>query len=225
MQESLLGSNERSSQQVREKVDELEKILADERQHHNEQIRVSKDREVELQASIAEYTKALAITQRSLDEKSCIIMITLLLVEIDTNVVELRRNAAQLKETLADSKTQKQELVDYKLKATKVLQSKEKTIQELTERLSAGPGNESTGANLAELLRVQQERDGLAQEKEELLMSLEQQRNASNGIPIDLQNTRRLVWPIYEFSCAERQGTVHCYLSRKYGIYPPHGGS
>eukprot|EP00026_Physarum_polycephalum_P001962 Phypoly_transcript_01966.p1 GENE.Phypoly_transcript_01966~~Phypoly_transcript_01966.p1 ORF type:complete len:951 (+),score=286.64 Phypoly_transcript_01966:141-2993(+) len=159
--ENLMDGNQRNSLQIQNKLDELDRLMAEEKRMHMETHHHAKEREAELQAGLAEHTKALAIAQRGLDEKT----------------LELQRSTIALKEAQTESKTLRQELVDYKLRATKVLQSKEKTIQELTERLSAGPeGGGNMTANLGELLRTQQELTRVQQERDELSHTVDQLR-------------------------------------------------
>ena len=65
---------------------------------------------------------------------------------------------------------------------TSFIQSKEKTIQELTERLSAGPeGGGNVTANLGELLRTQQDLLRAQQERDEYSLLVDQLRGNLQG--------------------------------------------
>jgi len=82
------------------------------------------ERERNLESDISEYTRALGQAQRTIEEKS----------------KQLEKLMSTIKELGGNVQSLKQELIDYKMRAKKVLQQREATIQELTEKL-ASSGN------------------------------------------------------------------------------------
>ncbi len=61
-----------AKQLLKEKVEQFEKLLREEEAAHNSTKHNAQSRERELEASIADMTKALANTQRTLEDKSSI---------------------------------------------------------------------------------------------------------------------------------------------------------
>jgi len=124
-----------------------DKLLNQEKEAHTVTKIKYQELDQQFQLEKAETSRSLATTQRQFEEK----------------ITELQRTMTKIKEIEIDNKALKQELNEYKNKAVKVLQSKDKTIEELTARLSENsPG--SSIASLGELVQVQQERDSLKQE-------------------------------------------------------------
>jgi hypothetical protein len=66
-----------SKQLIKEKLEQLEKTLKDEEASHNSTKQNAQARERELEANVADITKALAIAQRTLEDKSSILDIVL----------------------------------------------------------------------------------------------------------------------------------------------------
>lgn len=81
------------------------------------------ERERTLEYDIGEYTKALGQAQRAIEDKN----------------KQIEKQMAMTKDLEATVQSMKQELFDYKMRAKKVLQQREATIQELTEKLTS-PG-------------------------------------------------------------------------------------
>lgn len=102
-----------------------------------------------MESTIADLTKALATTQRQLEDK----------------ISEISKAQIQTKETQESIKNIKQELNEYKIRAAKVLQEKEKTIKELSNQMTNNNNNSSSSDNnttdvpLADFIQLQQERD------------------------------------------------------------------
>jgi len=159
--EATTESHLQTKQVLKEKMEQFEKLHREEEIAHNNTKISAQTRERELEANIGEMTKALATTQRSMEEKNR----------------ELMRLQTQHKEVSDTNKNLKQELSDYKLRATKVLQEKEKTIKELTSQISNSSSSTAHEVNLAEFITVQQERDSLKEEREDLKLNIEQLRH------------------------------------------------
>jgi len=138
---------------------DTDKLLKQEQEAHSITKLRLQELDQQFQIDKSETSRSLATTQRQLEEK----------------ISELQRIMIRMKEYEIDNKSLKQELNEYKNKAIKVLQSKDKTIEELTTRLSENsPG--SSIASLGELVQVQQERDALKQEIVEMKLTNEQLR-------------------------------------------------
>eukprot|EP01113_Clastostelium_recurvatum_P014795 TRINITY_DN180_c0_g1_i4.p1 TRINITY_DN180_c0_g1~~TRINITY_DN180_c0_g1_i4.p1 ORF type:complete len:925 (-),score=281.30 TRINITY_DN180_c0_g1_i4:46-2820(-) len=161
--ESLIRERDAAQASGQTKASEAEALVLQEREAKESLARTRKDAEARMQSEIAELGLALGQAQRSLEERT----------------LELQRQTTQLKEVQVEAKTVRQELVDYKLRASKVLQGKEKLIQDMTEKMQSG-GTDTGGARGAErtadMLAMQQERDQLAQDKADLEEMVEQLR-------------------------------------------------
>ena len=138
-----------SNQMIQEKIESLEKALKEGEERHQIAQQHSQDRERKLELNVEELTQALGVTQREVEEKNN----------------ELSKMKTELQSNRATFKNIKQELAEYKARATKVLQEKENTIKELTERL-ASPNSQEV--SLGEFVQLQQQRDSLQSDVEEM---------------------------------------------------------
>eukprot|EP01118_Nematostelium_gracile_P018227 TRINITY_DN803_c0_g1_i2.p1 TRINITY_DN803_c0_g1~~TRINITY_DN803_c0_g1_i2.p1 ORF type:complete len:735 (-),score=198.23 TRINITY_DN803_c0_g1_i2:711-2915(-) len=104
-----------SEQVLIDKLSQLETQLS-EQENRSKQLKAEYlDKQRQLENDISELTNSLATNQRSLQEKS----------------TELSKTSIQLKQIQEKYKSSKQELADYKQRATKVLFEKEKLISSL----------------------------------------------------------------------------------------------
>eukprot|EP01114_Cavostelium_apophysatum_P013959 TRINITY_DN3491_c0_g1_i3.p1 TRINITY_DN3491_c0_g1~~TRINITY_DN3491_c0_g1_i3.p1 ORF type:complete len:777 (-),score=222.94 TRINITY_DN3491_c0_g1_i3:38-2368(-) len=172
--ESTVEANLQSFSLLKEKIEEFEKKLSEEQQQHAFLKKHAVEREAELEANIAELTKAVATTQRALEEKSN----------------EAMRTTAQLKELQDVNRTFKQDLADYKVRATKVLQEKEKVIKDLSEQISSGQPQQPESVGLAEHIRLQQERDALKRERDENKEAAEELRGTLDEVQAQFEADR-----------------------------------
>jgi len=174
-----------SKQLLKDKEEKFEKTLRNEEEAHAATRQRAQNRERELEENIEELTTTLARNQRSLEDKS----------------VELLRVLTQLKEFQENNKSLKQEFSDYKIRATKVLQEKDKTIKELSIQLS-NPESARQEINLVELISLQQERDSLREERDALKLSVEQTRNNLSDIQtqfeFDMENLQSQIKDLEE---------------------------
>jgi len=145
---------------MKEKLLSTEKALHSEEQNHSTTKLQAQERENQLEASITELTKAVATAQRNLEEKSN----------------EIARVSSQTKDLQDSNKQLKQELADYKVRATKVLQEKEKSIKELSVQLQSNSETHPE-INISDYIQVQQERDSLKQELQQAQDTIQQLKN------------------------------------------------
>jgi uncharacterized coiled-coil DUF342 family protein len=92
-------------------------------------------------------------------------------------------------------------LVEYKKRAAKVLQAKEVTIAELTDKLSNSESTANpTGISIAELIQVRQERDSLREDLDEASETIIQLRATITVCILAIRDVagarrRRQQWP------------------------------
>lgn len=136
---------------MKERIRELEKSITEEKQNDMNTKQLHLERETSLENNISELTKALAIAQRSFEEKS----------------TELGKLSSQFKETLEANRNLKQELADYKLRATKVLSEKENSLKLLQTQLSQNSSTNEIKSNNLDPNQLQFEKENLKKEVEE----------------------------------------------------------
>eukprot|EP01119_Soliformovum_irregulare_P003532 TRINITY_DN1417_c0_g1_i2.p1 TRINITY_DN1417_c0_g1~~TRINITY_DN1417_c0_g1_i2.p1 ORF type:complete len:422 (-),score=183.05 TRINITY_DN1417_c0_g1_i2:674-1939(-) len=145
-----------------DQISQLELQLEDSRKEMNSMKQQHLEKQVQLESNMASLQNSLANAQRSLDEKS----------------YEITRLGQQIKETHDNEKSVRQELSDYKLRATKVLQAKEKEIRDLTE--NSGIKNiqvENSLISADDLTKLQTEKEALKEERDEARSKISQLEN------------------------------------------------
>ncbi|ELR13889.1 uncharacterized protein ACA1_364050 [Acanthamoeba castellanii str. Neff] len=156
---------------INAKIVELENQLKEERESASSQRSLALERERNLESDISEYTKALGQAQRAIEDKN----------------KQVEKHMSTIKELEANVQGLKQELTDYKLRAKKVLQQRETTIQELTEKLT------SPGAANAEEGELQEKWKELMLQKqayESLKNEFDETRDELNKIKQNLAQTQ-----------------------------------
>eukprot|EP01104_Vermistella_antarctica_P016834 TRINITY_DN5837_c0_g1_i1.p1 TRINITY_DN5837_c0_g1~~TRINITY_DN5837_c0_g1_i1.p1 ORF type:complete len:849 (+),score=191.17 TRINITY_DN5837_c0_g1_i1:176-2722(+) len=107
---------------VEDEVSNAEKRTEAEREAHQATKLEAQKREAELQASVTEYSEALVKVQRLLDERKA----------------DLSHVHSQNKKLQAEARSLRQDLSEYKQRASRVLQEKEKAIENLNIKMHGG---------------------------------------------------------------------------------------
>lgn len=161
---SSSGVQSHALESLKEKLAEAEEVLRRERGLHEHMQQEALQRQNELEQQKQNLSESLSAAQRKAQEEKA-------------RSGEL---AVQLKTVKTQAETARQELSEYKDKATRILQSKDKLIASLKEGSSSGDGDSSTFS--AELEEAKHEKDLLREE-------LRQSKMLVENIRVELQDT------------------------------------